>query len=98
MSRPAPTRRPQAAVLVRRALAEFALLSAAGVFMALLGPFGSAQNTLSERFIYWLVLIVGGGVIGIAIDEALGRRLGHFWRRLAADSLLMTPGVTLLVV
>jgi hypothetical protein len=98
MSRADPTRRPQAAVLLRRALAELALLSAAGVFMALLGPFGSARNTLSERFIYWLVLIVGGGLIGIAIDEALGRRLGHFWRRLAADSLLMTPGVTLLVV
>ena len=98
MLRTSPIRRPQAAVLLRRALAELALLSAAGVFMALLGPFGSAQNTLRARFIYWLVLIVGGGVIGIAIDETLGRRLGHFWRRLAADSLLTTPGVTLLVV
>jgi hypothetical protein len=85
-------------VLLRRATAEAALLAAAGVFMALLGPFGSSRNTLGERFVYWLILILGGGVIGIAIDELLGRRLGGFWRRLAIDSVLMTPAVTLLVL
>lgn len=96
MTRPAPTR-STAAVLLRRAAAEFALFCAAGVFMALLGPFGSDRNTLTERFIYWLVLIIGGGVIGASLDEAVGRRLGGFWPRLAIDSLLMTPAVTLLV-
>ena len=83
---------------LRRAAAEFALLAAGGVFMALLGPFGSGANSMGERFVYWLVLIVGGGVIGIAIDALLGRRLEGFWRRLALDSTLMTPAVTLLVI
>ncbi len=83
---------------LRRAAAEFALLAAAGVFMALLGPFGSGANSMGERFTYWLILIVGGGVIGIAIDAGLGRRLEGFWRRLALDSALMTPAVTLLVI
>ena len=96
MTRESPPR-SRTAVLLRRAAAELALFCAAGVFMALLGPFGSDRNTLAERLIYWLVLIVGGGVIGVTIDEAVGRRLGHFWRRLAVDSLLMTPAVTLLV-
>ena len=98
MTRAAPQPRSRAAVLAGRAAAELALLLAVGVFMALLGPFGSGLNTLPERLAYWLILIIGGGLIGIAIDEALGRRLGGFWRRLAADSVLMTPAVTLLVV
>ena len=84
-------------LLLRRVAAEAALLTAVGVFMALLGPFGSDHNTLGERLIYWLSLILGGGVFGIAIDEALGRRLVGFWRRLAVDSVLMTPAVTGLV-
>jgi hypothetical protein len=98
MSLAAPQARSRAAVLAHRAAAELALLVAVGVFMALLGPFDSGRNPLGERLIYWLVLIVGGGLIGVAIDEALGRRLGRFWPRLAADSVLMTPAVTLLVI
>ncbi|WP_309605647.1 LytTR family DNA-binding domain-containing protein [Phenylobacterium sp.] len=84
-------------VLLRRVAAEMALLTAVGVFMALLGPFGSGANPMGERFVYWLSLILGGGVFGVAIDELLGRRLAGFWRRLAVDSLLMTPAVTGLV-
>jgi hypothetical protein len=98
MTDTAPRARSRTAVLARRAAAELGLLAAVGVFMALLGPFDSGRNPLGERLVYWLILIVGGGLIGIAIDEVLGRRLGRFWRRLAADSVLMTPAVTLLVV
>ena len=97
MPPPSKPRRASPALL-RRFVAEGALLATVGVFMALLGPFGSSENSLGERMIYWLILIPGGGVFGIAIDEILGRRLGGFWRRLAADSILMTPMVTALVV
>ena len=82
---------------LRRVAAEIALLTAVGVFMALLGPFGSGDNPIGQRLVYWLSLILGGGVFGITIDETLGRRLPGFWRRLAVDSLLMTPAVTGLV-
>lgn len=97
MTRPLPPR-PRVAILARRVPAELGLFIAAGVFMALLGPFGSDHNTMGERLVYWLILLAGGGVIGVTIDETVGRRLGGFWPRLAADSLLMTPAVTLLVV
>jgi hypothetical protein len=85
-------------VLLRRAGAELALLVAVGVVMAFLGPFQTADRPLSERLVYWLILMIGGGVIGIAIDEVVTRRLPGFWTRLATVSLAMTPPVTLLVM
>jgi DNA-binding LytR/AlgR family response regulator len=85
-------------VLLRRAGAELALLVAVGVVMAFLGPFQTADRPLSERLVYWLILMMGGGVIGIAIDEVVMRRLPGFWARLATVSLAMTPLVTLLVM
>ncbi|WP_411288789.1 LytTR family DNA-binding domain-containing protein [Phenylobacterium sp.] len=83
--------------MLRRAAAELALLVAIGVFMALLGPFATAERPLSVRAVYWLVVMTGGGLIGIAVDNAVLRRTSAFWPRLAAVSLLMTPGVTALV-
>jgi hypothetical protein len=85
-------------VVWRRALLELALLIAAGLFLGALGPFGTAALPPQKAFAYWLLCIVGGGVIGIAIDETVGRMAGPFWPRLAASSLLMTPLVTLWVL
>jgi DNA-binding LytR/AlgR family response regulator len=48
--------------------------------------------------VYWGILIFGGGIIGIAFDVTVGRRLKGFWARLLADCLLMTPFVSLLVM
>jgi hypothetical protein len=81
----------------RRVAAEVALLIAVGLFLGEIGPFGTAAMPDARRYIYWLLNIVGGGVIGIAIDESLGRRLGATWRRVALDSLAMTLPVTALV-
>jgi hypothetical protein len=81
-----------------RILAEVALLVAAGLFMGSVGPYGSAAIPAPLRYLYWQLCIVGGGVIGIAIDEGVRRRTRGFWRRLAASSLLMTPLVTVLVM
>lgn len=50
-----------------------------------------------SRYPYWLAVIVGGGVIGVLIDEAVTRRLPPVPRVLVA-SALMTPPVTLLVI
>jgi hypothetical protein len=82
----------------RRAAAELALLVAAGLVMGFIGPFGTETAPQPLLYLYWQLCIVGGGVIGIAIDEALGRRLSGFWPRLLASSVTMTPFVTLLVI
>ncbi|MCR5879104.1 LytTR family DNA-binding domain-containing protein [Phenylobacterium sp. J367] len=81
----------------RRLAADVALYVAIGVVMAFLGPFGSSQRPLEERFVYWFVCMVGGGLIGTAIDEPLRRAVNHFWLRVTMASVLMTPFVTVLV-
>jgi hypothetical protein len=90
--------KPAAPFLIRRAAAELALLTAVGVFMGFLAPYGSDSQPLGPRLLYWLILIVGGGVIGIALDAAIGRRLKGFWARLLIDCVAMTPFVALLVI
>jgi LytTr DNA-binding domain len=82
----------------RRGLSELALLLAVGAFMGTIGPFGTGALPTDYVYVYWIAAIVGGGVIGIAVDETLGRRAGGFWPRLAVSSILMTPAVTLLVL
>jgi hypothetical protein len=82
----------------KRAAADLALLAAFGLFMALLGPYGTIAERFDRRLVYWLVCIVGGGAIGVALDEALGRRVRPLAARLAFDSLAMTPAVTVLVL
>jgi len=87
-----------ALLLLRRAAAEIALMASVGVLLAFLAPFDSSDRPLSFRMVYWVTLIVGGGVIGISFDVLVGRRLKGFWSRLLADCLLMTPFVSLLVM
>lgn len=82
----------------RRLCADVTLWAGVGVVMAVLGPFGSSERTLFERLVYWQLCMVGGGVIGIAIDRPVRRITQHFWLRLAAVSVLMTPFVTVLVM
>jgi hypothetical protein len=82
---------------IRRAAADLALWAAIGVVMAFLGPFGSAERSLTERLLYWQACMVGGGLIGIAIDVPVRRMLPQFWPRLMTVSVLMTPPVTMLV-
>lgn len=88
---------PPARPWIRRLAADVALWSAIGLVMAFLGPFGSSERTLAERLVYWLACMVGGGFIGVAIDEVVRRKVDAFWGRLAIVSVAMTPFVTLLV-
>lgn len=82
---------------IRRAAADLALWIVIGLVMAVLGPFGSSERTPFERSVYWLGCMVGGGLIGIGIDEPVRRMTDHFWVRLGVVSILMTPPVTVLV-
>jgi hypothetical protein len=93
----APMPNPRRPLLVRRALAETGLLLAMGLFLGVLGPFGTVERSLLVRMTYWPIVIVGGGVIGIAVDTVVQRRLSGFWMRLAVVSIAMTLPVTALV-
>ncbi|MFY8207755.1 MAG: LytTR family transcriptional regulator, partial [Caulobacter sp.] len=60
---------------LKRLAIDLLLLTVLGLVLGVLSPFGTAQLSPAERFIYWLLSIVGGGLIGVAVDEVLGRRI-----------------------
>lgn len=90
---PAPARLDR-----RRAVTELALLMAMGLIVGVFGPFGTAALPPLLRHAYWLLCIVGGGLIGIGIDALLARALSRSWRRLPLTVAAMTPAVTLYVI
>ena len=77
-----------------RIATDLALLTALGLFMGAVGPFDSDILPAARRYPYWCACIVGGGAIGIAIDETLGLRVGGLVPRIAATVAAMTPLVT----
>lgn len=81
----------------RRLAADLAILAAIGVLMGTLGPYGTDVAQLWLRYLYWMVSIVGGGVIGLVVDHLLGERVPARWPRVFLVSLAMTPPVTLFV-
>ena len=86
------------AIPLRRTAVDLAVFAAGGWFLGFVGPFDTGQMPLALRYLYWLMCIVGGGLIGVAIDTAFGVRLRGFWIRLIGVSLAMTPLVTALVI
>lgn len=82
---------------LRRIGADLALWCAIGLVMAILGPFGSSDRSLPERLLYWQICMVGGGFIGVGVDEVVRRRVRQFWTRAILSSVGMTPFVTVLV-
>ena len=86
------------AVTARRWAIDLAMLVAIGLLMGFLGPFASERAPLVGRYVYWMICMVGGGLIGIVADELLSRRMAATWRRVVVVSVLMTPLVSLLVL
>jgi hypothetical protein len=82
----------------RRLAAEMAFLAAMGAFIAMLGAFGSDNFSVVRRYSYWIVNLVAGGLIGIAIDQTVRRWPISRWRRVWLVSAAMTPPVTLFVL
>ncbi len=82
---------------LRRAAIELTLLVALGLLMAMLGPYDTLRLPAAIRTLYWLLAIVGGGLIGIALDIVLGSRIDRFWSRVLGVTVAMTPPVTALV-
>lgn len=82
----------------RRWAIDLAILVGFGLLMGFLGPFGSDQLPAYQAYVYWMICIVGGGLIGIAGDEMLLRPIPAPWRRAVAVSVVMTPAVSVLVL
>ncbi len=82
---------------VRRLAIEVGVLAAMGLAVGALAPFGSDDMPIAKRYGYWLANLLGGGLIGVAVDEGLAWRLTSPWRRVLATAVLMTPLVTLFV-
>lgn len=82
----------------RRWAVDLAVLAAIGLLMGFLGPFDSQSAPAAFRYPYWVICIVGGGLIGIAGEELLRPRIASTWRRLLVASVVMTPLVALFVL
>lgn len=76
---------------------DLLLLTGLGLVMAELGPYRTLDSPQLLRTAYWLIAVIGSGLVGIAADKVLGPRIRGFWLRIAAVSLVITPPVTLFI-
>lgn len=81
----------------RRVSLEMLLLALVGLGLGFLGPYRTLDVPPLLRTAYWLLAVIGSGLVGIALDATLGPRISGFWMRVAAVSLAMTPPVTLFI-
>jgi len=84
--------------IARRRVIDAVMLVAMGMLLGFLGPFDSDSAPIGTRYAYWTVCMLGGGLIAVAVDEGLGRRLPVVWKRVVAISTFATPLVALFVL
>jgi hypothetical protein len=78
----------------QRLALDLLLLAGVGLLMAGLGPYRTLDIPDLLRTAYWLLAVIGAGLVGIAVDSALGPHIRGFWVRIAAVSLVATLPVT----
>lgn len=86
------------AVTPGRWVIDLAVLVAMGLLMGFLGPFDSERAHVVERYAYWMICMVGVGLVGALTDELLSRCIAVVWRRVTMVSVLMTPPGSFLVL
>jgi LytTr DNA-binding domain len=79
---------------LRRLAVDLLLLVGVGLAMAALGPYRTLDVPDLLRTAYWLVAVIGAGLVGIVVDLALESRIRAFWMRIAVVALVMTLPVT----
>jgi hypothetical protein len=90
--------RKRHATAVRRWTIDVAVLVAIGLLLGFLGPFDSDNAPTGQRYLYWVICLVGCGLIGVVADDLLSRHLTTSWRRVVVVSVLITAPGTLLVL
>jgi hypothetical protein len=78
--------------------AELALLIVIGVFLGVIGPYGTATEPALARYAFWVFVTVAGGMIGLGLEALLRRWISRSLLRLVATAVAMTPPITLLVL
>ena len=81
-----------------RHVSELGLLLLIGTVLAVLGPYGTAEDPALPRSLFWLGTVTLGGVIGIGLDAVLQHWLTQPWWRALIVSVAMTPPVTVIVL
>jgi len=82
----------------KRMLIDLGILIAIGLLLGFLAPFGFDRAPTGLRYAYWLMCMVGGGLIAIPGDAVLRLWLHKAWVRVAAGAVLLTPPVSLMVL
>ena len=85
-------------MLTWRLAGEAAFLTSFGLFLGFLGPYGTAEDPLLIKHVFWLTVIITGGLVGIAIEGRLRPRMPGPWSATFATVPIMTPPVVLLVL
>lgn len=78
----------------------FAVAGVAGVFMAIIGAFGTIEAPLLHRLLYWAPTMLGGALFGTATSRFVGRprRIGdNPWLLWAAVSVAVSIPITVFV-
>jgi hypothetical protein len=73
---------------------DLQLLAGLGLAMTALGPYRTLDVPTLLRTGYWMVAVIGAGLVGIAVDATLGPRIPNFWGRIVLVALVMTLPVT----
>lgn len=75
--------------------------AAAAVFLTFSGAFGSGDGPLFQRLFYWMIMMLGGYVLGAIIAKWFfrsgRRRTGNLWLDAVLAALTMSVPMTLLV-
>ena len=97
---PAAVHASRAAALLREHGRGWAVAVAAGLFMAVVGAFGTGENLLWVRVTYWVGVILGGAIISTGVAR-LVRGRGWLeerrWFQAALITALIAPPITIMV-
>jgi DNA-binding LytR/AlgR family response regulator len=78
----------------RESLRGYSASAAAGLFLALIGAFGSDEAPILVRLAYWIGLCVAGAVVGTGVSQLIGRE-GRADDRPWLYGALTVAGITL---
>lgn len=79
---------------------DLGVMALAGLFLALVGPFATIQESLPLRLVYWIGVMIAGGGLLVAVELLLSHVLPKqaIWRRVLATAAVITAPQTGIVI